>query len=150
VASEAPVTFFAGKLKHLKTAITANLKTEHLSLKDVINKLHPTPAVCGFPKRLARQFIDENETYHRRYYTGFLGVMNKNISTSRSDEKRNIENKVFRSVIKSSELYVNLRCMEFQKEDIIIYVGGGVVSGSVPLQEWLETVEKSSTMMSIL
>lgn len=150
VSYDEPGTSFAGKLKHLKTEITASLKTEHCSLSEVIYKLHPTPAVCGFPKDLARKFIYDNESYDRGFYTGFLGVINETTTTSRSTQKRNTENKVFRSVVKSSELYVNLRCMEIEKEGIIVYVGGGIVSGSEPLQEWLETVEKSGTMMSIL
>ena len=150
VRHDQPETSYAGKLRHLKTEITANLKTDHLSLREVIYKLHPTPAVCGFPKDLAKQFIDENEPYDRRFYTGFLGVINETVSTSRSNNKHNTENKVFRSVIKSSQLYVNLRCMELQNKSLIVFVGGGIVAGSEPVQEWLETVEKSGTMMSII
>jgi isochorismate synthase len=61
----------AGKLKHLKTEISASLKLADQGLKEVILALHPTPAVCGYPKELAQKFIESNEGYDRSYYTGF-------------------------------------------------------------------------------
>src|SRR5690606_15233218 len=89
-----PFTSQAGTLLHIRTDIKARLK-ENFSLEKIIQKLHPTPAVCGIPKELAKQYIIQYEGYDRSFYSGFLGELN-------FGEK------------KTSELYVNLRCMEIQ------------------------------------
>lgn len=150
VRTETPKTVHAGSLKHLKTAINAKIDTVNVPLKALIEKLHPTPAVCGYPKSLAQEFILKHETYNREFYTGYLGEINVYKSTSRTATKRNTENKVFKSVVKTSELFVNLRCLQLKDTKAIIYVGGGIVEASVPEREWQETLDKSLTMMRIL
>ena len=45
-------------------------------LKSLVQALHPTPAVCGFPKQTVQNFIQSNEGYNREFYTGFLGELN--------------------------------------------------------------------------
>ena len=50
-----PYTYQAGNLLHIKTDIEATLQNKK-DLKEVIEILHPTPAVCGFPKNLAKDF----------------------------------------------------------------------------------------------
>src|SRR5690606_7653557 len=67
-----PYTYRAGSLLHIKTDIYATLHTAH-HLQNVIESLHPTPALCGFPKEVARDFIITHEGYDREYYGGFLG-----------------------------------------------------------------------------
>lgn len=122
----------AGNLQHLKTDITAGL-AKGKSIKDIIHKLHPTPAVCGLPMREAKAFIDKEEGYSRKYYTGFLGEVN-------IDKEHFI----------GSDIYVNLRCMELEKNKAIIYVGGGITKDSDPVKEWEETVRKTMTMKKVL
>ncbi|OYX23267.1 MAG: isochorismate synthase [Flavobacteriales bacterium 32-35-8] len=56
-------TVKAGNLLHLRTMISAQLKPEASNLKQFVFDLHPTPAVCGFPKLAAKKFILENEHY---------------------------------------------------------------------------------------
>lgn len=119
-------TIRAGSLLHLRTLILGNLKG---SISELISALHPTPAVCGYPKKEAKQFIIDNEGYQRAFYTGFFGEVN---------------------IKKTSHLYVNLRCMEVEKSKVIIYVGGGVTLGSNSNEEWEETVAKSKIMKSVL
>lgn len=129
-----PYTVRAGNLLHIKTDIAAMLNDKE-SLKQVVEILHPTPAVCGLPKNLAKDFILENEGYDREFYSGFLGELNKNFSTGRSEH---------------SDLYVNLRCMKIKKENIHLYIGCGVTKDSVPEKEFFETLNKSMTMKKIL
>lgn len=124
-----PFTSRAGTLLHIRTDIKAKLKN-NFSLEKIIRKLHPTPAVCGFPKDLTKQFILKNEGYNRRFYSGFLGELNFG------------ENKI-------SELYVNLRCMEIQTNKISFYIGCGITKDSIPEKEFFETVNKSVTMKSL-
>ncbi|MDB2463015.1 chorismate-binding protein [Algibacter sp.] len=142
-------TVKAGNLVHLKTMISAQLK-QNTPLKQVIEALHPTPAVCGLPKHLAKQFILKNENYNREFYTGFLGELNGEKTIAPRSSKRNIENRAYAVKRKSTQLYVNLRCMQLKDQEAIIYVGGGITQSSYAESEWEETVSKSLVIKSIL
>lgn len=142
-------TVKAGNLLHLKTMISARLQS-HSKLKDIISVLHPTPAVCGFPKQEAKQFILKNENYNREFYTGFLGELNFETKKAPRSGKRNIENRAYAITKKSTQLYVNLRCMQLKNTKAIIYVGGGITESSDAESEWGETVSKSLVIKSVL
>lgn len=142
-------TVKAGNLLHLKTMISARLQPDS-NLKDIILAIHPTPAVCGFPKREAKQFILKNEGYNREFYTGFLGELNFEIIKAPRSGKRNIENRAYSIFQKSTQLYVNLRCMQLKNDEALVYVGGGITKSSNPENEWNETVFKSQTMKRVL
>ncbi|AXP82694.1 Isochorismate synthase EntC [Mariniflexile rhizosphaerae] len=142
-------TVKAGNLVHLKTMVSARLKTDS-TLKDIICTIHPTPAVCGLPKEEAKQFILKNEHYNREFYTGFLGELNFETTTAPRSGKRNIENRAYAVTKKSTQLYVNLRCMKLKNNTAIIYVGGGITANSNPESEWEETVSKSLIIKNIL
>ncbi len=120
----------AGQLWHLKTDIHANLPLG-ANLRQVVSKIHPTPAVCGLPTQEAKKFILGHEGYDRTYYTGFLGELNL-------------------SETGAADLYVNLRCMQIEHNEVFIYVGGGITKDSNPEKEWMETENKSKTMRSLL
>jgi isochorismate synthase len=124
-------TIKIGSLLHLRTLITGKIEG---NISRLIQELHPTPAVCGLPKEISREFILSNEGYSREFYTGFLGELN-------IVEENNFV----------SNLYVNLRCMKIESENTVnVYVGGGITRDSVPEKEWLETVVKSGAMKSVL
>jgi len=144
-----PKTVKAGKLFHIQSDLSGLLKSDNSNLKSLIESLHPTPAVCGLPKDKAKTFILEQENYKREYYTGFLGELNLTNSKSRNTNKRNVENSAYGVVRKSTELFVNLRCMKLNKESISIYVGGGITKESNPETEWEETINKSKTMLNV-
>lgn len=127
-------TIKAGNLLHLRTKVEGDLNKK-ADLKSLIRALHPTPAVCGLPRIMAKEFIIKNESYNRSFYTGFLGELN-------------IKNSKFN--VQSSQLYVNLRCMEIQNKKALIYVGGGITKDSNAAKEWEETVSKSKTMKRVL
>lgn len=143
-------TVKAGNLLHLKTIIMAQLKPEITNLKSLISVLHPTPAVCGLPKLEAKTFILENENYNREFYTGFLGELNFETNVAPRSGKRNIENRAYAVTKKSTQLYVNLRCMQLKNNEAVIYVGGGITKTSNTESEWEETVSKSLVIKSIL
>ena len=142
----------AGDLLHLRTDIKGTIidKLEKVNLRLLISSLHPTPAVCGFPKERAKEFILENENYSREFYTGFLGELNFRETKSRNSNKRNIENNAYALVKKVSNLYVNLRCMKLEDELATLYVGGGITKDSIPEDEWNETVNKTRTIKHVL
>lgn len=123
-----PYTFQAGNLVHLKTDIGGVFKAD-FNLQKIVEFLHPTPAVCGLPKENAKQFILANEGYDRKFYTGFLGELN--LKTN-------------------SDLFVNLRCMEIQQNQVHLYIGCGITKDSDPKKEYFETANKAMTMKEIL
>jgi len=129
-----PYSLKAGSIWHIKTDISGTLNSSS-NLQQVIQLLHPTPAVCGFPKDKSKAFILENENYDRTFYTGFLGELN-------------LENK--------TDLFVNLRCMEievtskFAMTKAHLFMGCGITKNSIPQKEWEESSNKSTTMKKIL
>lgn len=143
-------TLKAASLLHICTDITARFGSRTIDLKQVLDTLHPTPAVCGLPKVEAKAFILDHENYDREYYTGFLGELNLEESHSRNTNRKNVENNAYRAIHKVSNLYVNLRCLQLKQDEAIVYVGGGITKDSNPEHEWDETVRKSETMISVL
>ena len=128
-----PYNIKAGSVWHIKTDISGVLK-DNSTLEEVIDTLHPTPAVCGLPKKKAKAFILENENYDRTFYTGFLGELNSSFAN--------------KSV--SSDLFVNLRSMQIKENKAILYMGCGITKESIPEKEWEESVNKSITMKRVL
>ncbi|WP_269237823.1 isochorismate synthase [Flavobacterium flavigenum] len=128
-----PYSLKAGSIWHIKTDISGVLK-DNSTLEEVIDTLHPTPAVCGLPKKKAKGFILENENYDRTFYTGFLGELNSSFLEGNA----------------SSDLFVNLRSMQIQNNKAILYMGCGITKESIPEKEWEESVNKSMTMKRVL
>ncbi len=124
-----PETLESGKVAHLKTSFFFPAGKIADCMGNFIAELHPTPAVCGFPKDLAQEYIQANEPHDRRYYTGYLGPWRLDGQVS---------------------LFVNLRCMEITPEQYFLYAGGGITSRSVPEKEWDETNQKARTLMSVI
>ncbi|WP_163273792.1 isochorismate synthase [Dysgonomonas sp. 511] len=118
----------AGYVEHLKTKFSFRLKDGH-RIGDLLHLLHPSPAVCGFPKEEAFAFINENESYDRRYYSGFVGSLGMD---------------------GGSRLYVNLRCMQIGSDILRLYAGGGILPTSGLEKEWEETENKLQTIRKIV
>ncbi len=145
-----PFTAKAGNLLHLKTDISGSLYPESQDLGTLIAAIHPTPAICGLPKEPAKKFILENENYDREYYSGFLGELNLKSEIKRSGNRRNQENQAYASIITTSNLFVNLRCMKFEEKQAVLFIGGGITKDSDPEAEWVETQNKAETMKAVL
>lgn len=128
VSEKAVQSVQAGSLAHLKSEFRFSLPHPN-ALGDLLQLLHPTPAVCGMPEKEAYSFILENEGYNRKYYSGFLGQLNP-------------EGK--------SVLYVNLRCMNISDRELTLYAGSGLLASSSASEEWNETEDKLWTMLSII
>ena len=126
---EGPRTVRAANLVHLRSDFTFTLPDDgHIG--NLLQVLHPTPAVCGLPKREAFRFIVSNEHSPRRYYSGFMGPLN--LPTS------------------GTHLYVSLRCMNIVGNRFYLYAGGGLLTSSTEHQEWQETEAKLQTMQQVL
>ena len=98
-------------------------------MAEFINKLQPTPAVCGLPKDRALDLIMKTEQHNREYYAGFCGPIN---------------------YLHKTDLFVNLRCMKILKGQFALFVGGGLTAKSEPEKEWAETELKSETLKRII
>ncbi len=125
---EGPRTVRAANLVHLRSDFSFKLPDgQHLG--DLLHALHPTPAVCGLPKRETFKFIIQNEHTPRRYYSGFMGMLDPDGGT---------------------HLYVSLRCMNIEGNRYHLYAGGGLLTDSTVSQEWLETEAKLETMRRVI
>ena len=124
---EGPRTVRAANLVHLRSDFTFKL-ADNNKIGDLLQALHPTPAVCGLPKREAFKFIVKNEHTPRRYYSGFMGPVAQ----------------------EDTHLYVSLRCMNIDGDVCHLYAGGGLLKDSIEEQEWLETEAKMETMKKLL
>lgn len=132
---EGPRTVRAANLVHLRSDFTFTLP-DNAHLGNLLHALHPTPAVCGLPKREAFDFIIRNEHTPRRYYSGFMGPLNLSLTPHPS------------SLITS--LFVSLRCMNIEGNHYHLFAGGGLLPDSTEQQEWLETEAKLETMRQVI
>ena len=133
VYTSKPKTIRAGKLLHLQTLLSGTLKATPNGFKALLNDVHPTPAVCGTPKKAAMAFINEYEPIDRGYYSGFLGEIRHH-----SNPK-----------LQYANLVVNLRCMQIDRNTAKLYAGGGITEKSNPGNEWEETEAKIQTLKSV-
>ncbi|MBN2165226.1 MAG: chorismate-binding protein [Marinilabiliaceae bacterium] len=128
IRKTSPFTVRAGHLLHIKTTFEFEMDTNNNCLGNLLFDLHPTPAVCGLPKQKALDMITGIETHKRLYYGGFIGyISNSNLTC-----------------------YVNIRCMKIIGKDAVLFVGGGFTKDSNSEDEWIETVLKTKTLLSVL
>lgn len=131
---EGPRTVRAANLVHLRSDFTFDMPANS-NIGQLLQVLHPTPAVCGLPKKETYDFILQNEHSARQYYSGFMGPLHMtSASTDNSFE---------------THLYVSLRCMKITGNDCTLYAGGGLLRDSVLDQEWHETEVKMQTMKAL-
>lgn len=116
----------SGNIKHLRTDFKTSIKPEDLD--NLIQDLHPTPAVCGIPKDFCKKSIELYEKFPREFYAGYIKV----------ETEENIQ------------YFVNLRCARLYKDAIHIFVGGGITAQSNPEKEWIETELKSEAILKNL
>ena len=116
----------SGNIKHLRTDFTA--KIEDNRLEELIEELHPTPAICGIPKEFCKEKIIEIEQYNREFYAGYIKI--------------ETEEEIY--------YFVNLRCAKIYKNQVIAFAGGGITALSSPEKEWRETELKSQAILNHL
>ncbi|MDF0479372.1 isochorismate synthase [Vagococcus sp. PNs007] len=113
-------------IQHLYLPITAKRK-ENLSFIDAIYQLHPTPALGGEPKKLAMEWITDNEFIGRGLYGAPIGWLNLTQDIG--------------------EFAVAIRSGVFHDNQGLLYAGCGIISASNAQSEFEETAVKFQPML---
>jgi len=131
-ASEQPFLLKLPNLFHLATDVEGELADGESAL-DLVRALHPTAAVAGTPTPAAIAAIRDLEPFDRGRYAGPVGWV---------DAEGN------------GEWAIALRCAQFVAEadaiGVTAYAGAGIVAGSDPESELLETRVKFRPLVDAL
>ncbi len=112
---------------HLGTEVAGQLSTPPCSVLELVNALHPTPAVGGDPQTEALAIIKRVEGIDRRRYAGPVGWIAAN---------------------GDGEFAVGIRSAEVKANTAHLYAGVGLVKDSDPQSELEETEAKFKTMLN--
>ena len=116
-------------VQHLQTRIQADiLHCTHSDIEDLIFEIHPTPAVCGYPKTSAMDVIMEIEDFDRGFYAGAIGIISHSEIT----------------------LCVGIRSALYHKNQYWLWGGAGLVQNSEANKEYQEMNNKIQGFEMIL
>lgn len=115
------------RVQHLLSRIVL-VKHNHVTDYDLIDRLHPTAAVGGYPKANSLNEISAIEKFDRGWYAAPIGWLGD----------------------KKTEMAVSLRCALINGNQIKLYSGAGIVDGSQPEDEWHEIENKISNFLKLL
>jgi menaquinone-specific isochorismate synthase len=127
-ASEPEIDTFAD-VSHLATPVHGTLRDPAPDVLSLVRRLHPTPAVAGIPVAAALEVINRLEAQPRGRYAGPVGWVN-----ARGD----------------GEWAVALRGAAIDGPRAVLHAGAGIVAGSDPDAEWIETQAKLQPMLTAL
>ncbi|MEO0489925.1 MAG: chorismate-binding protein, partial [Cyanobacteria bacterium J06659_2] len=102
--------------------------TDGVTDGEILPRLHPTPAVGGFPKRPAREAIDQLEPFERGWYAAPVGWVSRN----------------------AAEFAVAIRSGLVVNHQLSLFSGAGIVPGSNPSDEWQEIENKLRAFTTLL
>jgi len=114
------------KILHLHTPVRGYLRAE-VHLEDLIARLHPTPAVGGWPRADALRLIPELEGRARGWYAGPVGWVS----------------------LDQADFAVAIRSAILRGRSVTVIGGAGIVQGSDPAPEWDETASKAASLLSL-
>lgn len=124
----APEVVVLRNILHINTPFEATVRpTTHVA--DLLEALHPTPAMGGVPGHAAQEWIARHEYGNRGWYSGPVGWLDM-----RGDAE-------FRAAI---------RCGVLNRNRAYLFTGAGVVSDSDDMDEYLETGLKQQPMLRAL
>lgn len=131
-ASEQPFMLKLPNLFHLATDVEGELSDGGSAL-DLVGALHPTAAVAGTPTEAAIAAIRRLEPFDRGRYAGPVGWVD---------------------AAGNGEWAIALRCAQFTRRaatlEVTAYAGAGIVAGSDPETELLETRVKFRPLVDAL
>lgn len=115
-------------IQHLQTPISASLDSDYHVL-DVVELLHPTPAVGGVPPDTALETIRRTEPFDRGWYAAPVGWFDSN---------------------GDGEFAVAIRSAVGADRSVTLYAGNGIVADSDPREEWSELRAKYEPLLAEL
>ena len=113
-------------IAHLSSRVAGSTSGGILNL---VEALHPSPAVAGVPTDAALEFLSRHEKFDRGWYAGPVGWL-----TPDGDGR----------------FYVALRSLLLSPDECHLFAGSGIVEGSLPEKEEQETRLKLQTAMKAL
>jgi len=128
VADAEPRVHKLPNLQHLLTPIRGQVTPGH-GVLDLVERLHPTPAMGGFPRQPALELIRANEGLDRGWYAGPIGWVN------RAGE---------------GEFVVGIRSALVQGCSATLFAGCGIVAESNAAAEYAESDWKLKPMLGAL
>ena len=108
-----------GRLQHLLTRFSAVLRSDKRD-GDLLQTLHPSAAVLGYPRSSAWAALRRLESLPRGWYAGPIGWMQRD----------------------AAEFAVGIRSAVLQGRDLRLFAGAGIVKESDPAAEWQEVQDK--------
>jgi isochorismate synthase len=125
---KSPCRMNLNNLAHLYTAIRGEPLPQTRALQ-LLDNLHPTPAVGGMPRTQALEWMGQEERQQRGWYTGGFGWLGDN---------------------RRADLSVLLRCARIHGNTANLYAGAGITLVSEPEKELRETELKFEPMLNAL
>ena len=116
------------RIMHLHTPITGRV-TASSTVLELAGALHPTAAVAGLPRRVARDWIEQHEGFDRGWYAAPIG---------------------WTTLEGHGEFRVALRCALTGPSETRLFAGGGIVTGADPPAELAETATKFEALLHAL
>ena len=95
---------------------------------EILQRLHPTPAVGGHPTDVALQAIARLEPFDRGWYAGPVGWYSRD----------------------AAQFAVGIRSALIRPNEARLYSGAGIVAGSTPQDEWDEVENKIRDFLTLL
>jgi menaquinone-specific isochorismate synthase len=127
-ADAAPHVLTLPSIQHLETRITAELRPDQ-NVLSALQALHPTPAVCGYPRDEALALLLSEEAFQRGWYAGPVGWFDGG------------GNGVFVPALRSAVGF---------RGEWRLFAGAGIVAGSDPQKEWNEGMIKLQPALKAL
>ena len=127
-APEVPEVMRLPHLLHLRTRVRGPAR-QGANVLDLISRLHPTPAVAGWPQSQALEWIRRAESGCRGWYSGAVGWVN---SAGEGD------------------FAVGIRAVGIRAGRARVFAGAGIVEGSDPELEWNETELKMKGILDAI
>ncbi|MDO8580303.1 MAG: isochorismate synthase [Candidatus Omnitrophota bacterium] len=112
--------------EHLKTEIQATLNNE-VTDAQLLEALHPTPAVAGYPVEKVLPLIKKFEPFSRGWYAGLFGYVGQD----------------------TTEFTVAIRSGLINKNRITLFAGAGILLESSCEGEWNEIEQKMNSFLKV-
>jgi menaquinone-specific isochorismate synthase len=105
--------------RHLRSKVRGTLEDD-VTDAALLDAMHPTPAVGGYPRSEALEQIHALEPFDRGWYAGPVGWIGQ----------------------EASEFAVGIRSGLARGRTLALFSGAGIVAGSFPEEEWAEIEQK--------